>query len=212
MMISECGSFRVNTLVIINLFVFPINFGDAILNTYDQRKLASMVKVNQNFDTNSGIASSFHRIMRKVNKDVNPNAANELMASVRVKTALEAAINRIVTIYVTKISGICDNSLTSTYKQSNLVMLCKFIVFTVYKHGKIYRGGWDESKKSELMLLLAYITAIHQWRRQATIFFFFFWGGGQLRSKPIFFFGGGGAIKRQTNFLGGQLGGKPILF
>ncbi len=111
MMISECGSFRVNTLVIINLFVFPINFGDAILNTYDRRKLASTVKVNQNFDTNSGIASSFHRIMRKVNKDVNPNAANELMASVRVKAALEAAINQIVTIYVTKISGICNNSL-----------------------------------------------------------------------------------------------------
>ncbi len=119
---GACQHGRVYKYVTVNLLVFPSKFGDASLSTYNhRRKLARMVKENQKFDAKSGMANSLHRIMRMVTKKENPGAVKEMMASVKVKTGLEAAINKILTKYVTKNPG-NNKHLTLTYETRQFLL------------------------------------------------------------------------------------------
>jgi hypothetical protein len=102
---TTCGYYsKFNYNVTVNLFFFRKNFGDSILKSYI-RKLGSMVKENKKFDTQSDMATSAHRMMRMVVKEKNPEAFDKMMASAKVDTALQEAINEIAEKFTTKNSG-----------------------------------------------------------------------------------------------------------
>ena len=90
--------------VIVNLVVLPLNCGDSFLKSYFH-KLNNMVTENKKFNIQKGLANSLHRIMRMVSKDKNPETFDEMMASAKVDTALEGAINDIVETFAKKCSG-----------------------------------------------------------------------------------------------------------
>jgi hypothetical protein len=83
------------------------------------------VEANHHFDTGKGMASSLHRMMRMITKDENRIAYEKMMGSVKVKTALEGAINKIVQNFVTKSPG--KNNLVSTEKTR--LFLLQFLMF-----------------------------------------------------------------------------------
>jgi hypothetical protein len=111
--------------VTVNLFVFPYNFGDHILQNNGYSFPTMRVEANHHFDTGKGMASSLHRMMRMITKDENRIAYEKMMASVKVKTALEGAINKIVQNFVTKSPG--KNNLVSTEKTR--LFLLQFLMF-----------------------------------------------------------------------------------
>ena len=102
--ISKCGNLKRKYWIKVNIYVFPRKFGDSFLKSYIP-KLKSMVKENKKFDTQKGMASSLHRIMRMISKEKNPETFNEMMASAKVDTALDGAINDIVEKYIPKRTG-----------------------------------------------------------------------------------------------------------
>ena len=91
--------------VTIKIFVFPSEFGDRFLNKYDSRALDRMVTTNTLEVNAKERSSQLHRMMRMVSKNENPETHEEMMASVRVKTALEKAINQILATRIPKIQG-----------------------------------------------------------------------------------------------------------
>ena len=103
---TKCGGYLVKSKndVIVNLFVLPLKFGDSFLKSYFH-KLNNMVTENKKFNTQKGLANSLHGIMRMVSKDKNPETFDEMMASAKVDTALEGAINDIVETLAKKGSG-----------------------------------------------------------------------------------------------------------
>jgi hypothetical protein len=90
--------------VTVNLIVLPEKFGDSFLSS-SIRKLGRLVKENEKYNTGRGMAGSLHRMMRMVEKEKNRKAFDEMMASAKVDTALQEAINEIVAQYIPKISG-----------------------------------------------------------------------------------------------------------
>ena len=101
------GSKRKYFYVTINIkiFVFPSKFGDRFLNKYNSRALNRMVTTNTLKMNARERSSQLHRMMRMVSKNENPETHEEMMASVRVKTALEKAINQILATCIPKIQG-----------------------------------------------------------------------------------------------------------
>ena len=93
----SCRSYRRNTIFIItvNLFAFPPKFGDDFLTIYNSYTLDKMVKANKLIYREEERSSQLHRMMRMVSKNENPEAHEEMMGSVKVKKALEGAINKI---------------------------------------------------------------------------------------------------------------------
>ena len=102
---SICGYYRY-FYVAIKIFVFPSKFGDRFLNKYDSQALNTMVTTNTLKMNARERSSQLHRMMRMVSENENPETHEEMMASVRVKTALEEAINQILATYIPKIQGI----------------------------------------------------------------------------------------------------------
>jgi hypothetical protein len=90
--------------VIVNLIVFSKRtfYGDSFLIPLILRKVDSLVKENKKFDTGKGMASSLHRIMRIVEKEKNRKAFDEMMASAKVDSVLQEAINTIVKKFTEK--------------------------------------------------------------------------------------------------------------
>ena len=100
------GNERKYFYVTIKIFVFPSKFGDRFLNKYDSRALNRMVTANTLKMNARERSSQLHRMMRMVSENENPETHEEMMASVKVKTALEKAINQILATYIPKIQGI----------------------------------------------------------------------------------------------------------
>ena len=92
-----------NTFVTINLFIFPNNYGDNFLKTNMIEKQQTDIKEN-NFNSRE-MTINLHTIMRTINKENNPHALKEMMASVKVDTLLENTTNTIVKRYVTTRPG-----------------------------------------------------------------------------------------------------------
>ena len=101
---TTCGYSQSNYDVTVNLIVFREKFGDSFLSS-SIRKWRSLVKENEKYNTGRGMAGSLHRMMRMVEKEKNRKAFDEMMASAKVDTALQEAINEIVAQYIPKISG-----------------------------------------------------------------------------------------------------------
>ena len=101
----SCSRKYNSTHVTINLFIFPINFGDQFLKTNKIEKLLFDIKQNHYFSSRREMAINFHRTMRTINEENNPHALKEMMASVKVDTLLEYTTNTIVKKYVTTRPG-----------------------------------------------------------------------------------------------------------
>ena len=91
--------------VSVYLFVFPSKFGDRFLNKYSSRRINEVVAEDTLTSDAIERSSQLHRMMRMVSEDRNPEAHEEMMASVKVKTALEGALNKILKIYIPKYRG-----------------------------------------------------------------------------------------------------------
>ena len=101
---TMCGYSKSQNFVKVIVLVFPFGFGNSFLRPYIF-KIHNMVKENKKFDTQKGLATSLHRLMRMVLKEKNPESFNEIMASEKVNTVIDRAINDIVEKRVGKSSG-----------------------------------------------------------------------------------------------------------
>ena len=100
---TTCGNLRFGGITI-NLFVFRKKYGDSFLTSCSS-ELNNIIKENKKFDRKQGMATSLHRMMRMVFKEKNPETFNEIMASAKVNTELNEAINRIVKKHIVQSSG-----------------------------------------------------------------------------------------------------------
>lgn len=91
--------------VTINIIVFHSKFGDRFLKKYNSLALDKMIATNRLILTRRERSSQLHRMMRMVSKNENPEAHEEMIASVEVKTALEKAINHTLATYIPKRQG-----------------------------------------------------------------------------------------------------------
>ena len=101
---TKCVYSISHDFVTVNLIVLPEKFGDSFLSS-SIRKLGRLVKENEKYNTGRGMAGSLHRMMRMVEKEKNPEAFNEMMASARVDAALQEAVKSIKDRFITNPSG-----------------------------------------------------------------------------------------------------------
>ena len=110
--------------VTVNLLVFPSKFGDRFLTKYNSMRMNKLVKEDTLELDAKQRSSQLHRMMRMVSNDRNPEAHEEMMESVKVKTVLEMAVNGILKKYIPKRQGNTD-FLTSNATTQCLLYLVK---------------------------------------------------------------------------------------
>lgn len=105
LVVNKCSVYKSSpqvkyrTKISVKLIIFPVNFGDRLLERYSNGRISFKFRQSNAFQGTSG-SSSLLRFVRLVTPKIERKAFDQMISSIKVKKTLEVVINEIVTKYV----------------------------------------------------------------------------------------------------------------